>query len=74
VRGDAHAGFGERPGETTESNAGTAPQADSTGKRHRFVLEGRHQCGGAVAASAVVEVLAPGRHDLARLGFGGESP
>jgi hypothetical protein len=28
--GDRHGGFGERPGERTRSNPGTAPQADST--------------------------------------------
>lgn len=30
LRGDAHGGFGERPGERTSGNAGTALQADST--------------------------------------------
>ena len=37
-----------------------------------LVLDRRHQCGGAVSASGVVEVLAPGHHNLACLGFCGE--
>ena len=37
-----------------------------------LVLDRRHQCSGAVSASVVVEVLAPGHHNLACVGFGGE--
>src|SRR5260370_38607763 len=37
-----------------------------------LVLDGRHQCDGAVSASVVVEVLAPGHHNLACVGFRGE--
>jgi len=37
--GDRHGGFGERPGERTVSNHGTALQADST-SRHRLIRDG----------------------------------
>ncbi len=30
LRGNTHGGFGERPGKRTDSDTGTAPQADST--------------------------------------------
>src|SRR6478752_10815177 len=54
------------------SNREGFPYAAAGWSAASLVLDGRHQCGGAVSASAVVEVLAPGHHDLARLSFGGE--
>src|SRR6201990_2925866 len=37
-----------------------------------LVLDRRQQPGGAMATAGVVEVVAPGRHDLSCLGLGGE--